>query len=59
MMDGRSRAADAAEQMQYEAAVIARLTDRYQKITLAALILKREIERYRKAHQDPILANQF
>ena len=55
LMDGRSRAADAAEQMQYEAAVIARLTDRYQKITLAALILKREIERYRKAHQDPIL----
>jgi len=31
------------------------LTDRYVKITLAALILKREIESYRKAHQGPIL----
>ena len=55
LMDGRSKAAEAAEQMQQEAALIGRLTDRYVKITLASLIVKREIERYRKAHQGPIL----
>jgi uncharacterized protein YhaN len=55
LMDGQSKAAEAAEQMQQEAALIGRLTDRYVKISLASLIVKREIERYRKAHQGPIL----
>ncbi|MGI9538161.1 MAG: hypothetical protein ACR2PB_13915, partial [Desulfocapsaceae bacterium] len=55
LMDGRSRAAEAAERMQQEAALIGRLTNRYVRLTLAALILKREIERYRKLHQGPIL----
>ena len=41
--------------MAQEGATIQRLADRYMKNTLASLILKREIEHYREAHQDPIL----
>lgn len=55
LMDGRSRAAEAAERMEQEGAVIQRLVDRYVTVTLASLVLKREIERYREAHQDPVL----
>ncbi len=54
-MDGSSRAAEAAEEMEEELARIRRLADRYAKVKIASKILQQEIERYREEHQDPIL----
>jgi uncharacterized protein YhaN len=54
-MDGRADAAQIAERMQHELAGIRRMTERYIQVKLAAKILQQEIERYREAHQDPVL----
>lgn len=55
LMDGSGRAAEAAEKMEQVAAMIRRLVDQYALIKVAAMVLKDEIERYRKEHQDPVL----
>jgi uncharacterized protein YhaN len=54
-MDGSSRAAEIAEEMEQELAKIRRLAQRYAVLKLGAKILQQEIERYREAHQDPVL----
>ena len=54
-MDGSPRAADLAEKMEQELALMRRLAERYAVIKLAAKILQQEIERYREEHQDPVL----
>ncbi len=55
LMDGSARAAGEAEKMEQVAARIRRLVDQYVLIKVAAMVLKDEIERYRKEHQDPVL----
>ncbi|PKN43160.1 MAG: hypothetical protein CVU60_02050 [Deltaproteobacteria bacterium HGW-Deltaproteobacteria-18] len=55
-MNGDDAAARIAEEMQEVLARIARLTDRYIRLKLASRVLRSEIERYRAAHQDPLLA---
>lgn len=55
LMDGSSRAADAAEEMEGIGARIRRLVDQYTRAKLAAHILRVEIERYREQHQGPVL----
>ncbi len=55
-MNGEAQAARAAEE---EQAVLARIrvdAGRYVELRLAARLLRHEIERYRAAHQDPLLA---
>lgn len=54
-MDGSGRAAELAERMEEELALIRRLTERYAVVKLAAKILQQEIERYREKHQGPVL----
>ncbi|HBI14753.1 MAG TPA: hypothetical protein DDY20_04465 [Desulfobulbaceae bacterium] len=54
-MDGRGKAAAAAEKMAQVAARIRRLVDHYTRIKLAAKVLRDEIERYREEHQEPVL----
>ncbi|HBG18845.1 MAG TPA: hypothetical protein DDY32_06090 [Desulfobulbaceae bacterium] len=54
-MDGSGRAAELAERMEQELALIRRLTERYAVVKLAAKILQQEIERYREEHQAPVL----
>jgi len=54
-MDGGARGAEVAEKMEQELARIRRLAERYIQLKLASKILQREIERYRKKHQDPVL----
>jgi uncharacterized protein YhaN len=54
-MDGNADAAEIAEKMQQELAGIRRMTEHYIQVKLAAKILQQEIERYREAHQDPVL----
>ncbi len=54
-MDGNATAAEIAEEMEQELAMIRRLSDRYTITKLAAGILQQEIEHYREAHQDPVL----
>lgn len=54
-MDGSARAADLAEKMEQELALIRRLAERYAVVKLAARVLQQEIERYREEHQDPVL----
>ncbi|VAW35583.1 DNA double-strand break repair Rad50 ATPase, partial [hydrothermal vent metagenome] len=55
LMDGSDRAAEAAGKMEQVAARLRRLVDQYVLIKVAAMVLKDEIERYRKEHQDPVL----
>ncbi|MDH4319030.1 MAG: hypothetical protein OEV64_11605, partial [Desulfobulbaceae bacterium] len=55
LMDGSSRAANAAEEMERIGARIRRLVDQYTRAKLAAHILRVEIERYREQHQGPVL----
>lgn len=55
-MNGDDAAARIAEEMQEVLARIARLTDSYIRLKLASRVLRAEIERYRAAHQDPLLA---
>jgi len=54
-MDGSAKAAEAAEKMEEELAMIRRLVDRYVRVKLASKVLQQEIERYREEHQDPVL----
>jgi uncharacterized protein YhaN len=54
-MDGNARAAASAEEMEQELSRIRRLAERYALLKLSTRILQQEIERYREAHQDPVL----
>ena len=54
-MDGNGRAADLADAAQQVLARIRRLTERYIRVKLATAILRKEIDCYRSANQDPIL----
>lgn len=54
-MDGNAKAAESAEEMEQELARIRRLAERYALLKLGTKILQQEIERYREAHQDPVL----
>jgi uncharacterized protein YhaN len=54
-MDGSSRAAVAAEEMEQELARMSRFAQRYTLLKLASKVLQQEIERYREEHQDPVL----
>jgi uncharacterized protein YhaN len=54
-MDGSGRAAAKEDEAQAALAKVQRLADRYVRVRLAALLLKREIDSYRQEHQDPIL----
>ena len=55
-MNGDDAAARIAEEMQEVLARISRMTDRYIRLKLASRVLRVEIESYRAANQDPILA---
>jgi uncharacterized protein YhaN len=55
LMDGSGLAAEAAEKMEQVGARIRRLVEQYARIKLAIKVLQDEIERYREAHQDPVL----
>jgi uncharacterized protein YhaN len=55
-MDGGGDAARAAERLQEVRASIREGVDRYVQLKLAAAVLRREIERYRKESQDPVLS---
>lgn len=55
-MDGGDAAARVAEEMQEVLAAISRLTGRYIRLKVASAVLRAEIERYRAANQDPLLA---
>lgn len=54
-MDGSSKAAQKEDEAQAALAKVRRLADRYLRVRLGSRILKREIENYRREHQDPIL----
>jgi len=54
-MDGKSEAADAAEELQQVAAETASACEQYVRLRLAGVLLRREIERYRQANQGPVL----
>jgi uncharacterized protein YhaN len=54
-MDGSSRAADTAEQAQALLAELHEGVERYVRVRLASMLLRREIERYRAGHQGPLL----
>ena len=54
-MDGSSGAAELADTSQQALAKIRRLTERYIRLKLAAMILREEIERYRAENQDPVM----
>ena len=54
-MDGSARAAELAENAEAELATIRRLAERYLRLRLAGQLLRREIEQYRREHQDPVL----
>ena len=54
-MDGSGKAAAKEDEAQAALAKVRRLADRYVRVRWAALLLKREIDRYRQEHQDPIL----
>lgn len=54
-MDGSGEAAAMEDVAQAALARVRRLADRYLRVRLGNQLLKREIERYRKENQDPIL----
>jgi uncharacterized protein YhaN len=54
-MSGQSQAADAAETAQRLLARMREQVEEYSKIRLSALLLRREMERYRQANQGPLL----
>jgi uncharacterized protein YhaN len=54
-MDGSGKAAAKEDEAQAALTKVRRLADRYIRVRLAALLLKREIDCYRQEHQDPIL----
>jgi uncharacterized protein YhaN len=55
-MNGDDAAARIADEMQEVLARISRMTDRYIRLKLASRVLRAEIESYRAANQDPLLA---
>jgi uncharacterized protein YhaN len=55
LMDGNSRAADAAEEVQGIASRIRDGVDQYLRLRMASVILRREIERYREENQGALL----
>ncbi|HSF32355.1 MAG TPA: AAA family ATPase [Candidatus Tectomicrobia bacterium] len=55
-MDGGTRAAEAAETTQGILTEIRGGVDRYVRLRLASMLLRREIERYRISHQAPLLS---
>ena len=54
-MDGSNKAAIKQEDAQCALAKVRRLAEQYIRVRMAAVILKKEIDHYRKEHQDPIL----
>ncbi len=60
-MDGESRAALVREQAAQKASALQGHVERYVVLSLAGRLVAREIERYRKANQDPVLqsASQY
>ena len=54
-MDGSARAAQAALDAQSVIAEIRDGTEKYVRLRLASIILRREIERYREENQDPLI----
>jgi chromosome segregation ATPase len=54
-MDGSAKALDAAEQAQSLLAQIHESTERYVRLHLASVILRKEITRYQDANQGPVL----
>jgi uncharacterized protein YhaN len=55
-MDGGDAAARVADEMQEVLAGLGRKTERYVRLRVASGVLRAEIERYRAANQDPLLA---
>ena len=55
LMDGSNKAAIKQEDAQCALAKVRRLAEQYIRVRMAAVILKKEIDHYRKEHQDPIL----
>jgi uncharacterized protein YhaN len=54
-MDGSGKAAEKEEEVQQALTKVRRLADNYVRLRIAALVLKREVDRYRQENQDPIL----
>jgi len=54
-MDGSGKAAEMMENAESALARVRRLAARYVRLKVASQILKREIELYRREHQDPVL----
>ena len=54
-MDGSGKAAEMLEKAEAALARVRRLAGRYVRLKLAGQILKREIDLYRREHQDPVL----
>lgn len=54
-MDGSGKAAEMMEKAESALARVRRLAGRYVRLKVANQILKREIELYRRDHQDPVL----
>jgi uncharacterized protein YhaN len=54
-MDGSAMAAEAAERAQASLAELRQGVERYVRLRLASIVLRREIERYRVSHQGPLL----
>ncbi len=55
-MDGREAAAEEAERAEAALASLRPLVERYAVLRAAALLLREEMEEYRKRNQDPVLA---
>lgn len=56
LMDGNSRAADAADKVQGIAARIREGVGQFLRLRMASVVLRREIERYREENKGPLLA---
>ena len=55
-MDGRAEAAELAEKSQSVLAELREAVERYARVSAASTLLRKGIERYREAHQGPILS---
>lgn len=55
-MDGGDEAAALNEELQDVLAGVGRMTERFVRFRLAAVVLRQEIERYREQNQDPVLS---
>ena len=55
LMDGSGKAAEMLEKAEAALARVRRLAGRYVRFKVAGQILKREIDLYRREHQDPVL----